>query len=248
MIENYDSHCARATIDRTHLDDTPMPVHGFTPEEEKTYGAYATEENGQIEINRAHNAVDMAKEYAAKHGTKEVTLPEQFSRHAALFSDEEAQKFPPDRGEGNHRIVLKEEAPDKFNCKVYPLGRREYEAEDKFLNENLAKGYITPSDSPYGFSTFMVPKKDSSEMRYIIDYRPLNRVTRKDVTPLPNLKQCIEDLQGSELFSKFDIRWGYNNVCIRPEDQWKGAFKTRCGLFEPKVMFFGMSNSPATFQ
>ena len=51
-----------------------------------------------------------------------------------------------------------------------------------------------------------------------------------------------------ELFSKFDVRWGYNNICIRPEDQWKGAFKTHRGLFEPKVMFFGMSNSPGTFQ
>jgi len=51
----------------------------------------------------------------------------------------------------------------------------------------------------------MVPKKDSKEKRYIIDYCPLNAVTRKDVTPLPNLVQCIEDLQGMEVFSKFDI-------------------------------------------
>jgi hypothetical protein len=74
------------------------------------------------------------------------------------------------------------------------MSKREQEAEDKFLDENLAKGYIIPSNSPYGFSMFMVPKKDSNKMRYIIDYRPLNAVTRKDVTPLPNLAQCIEDL------------------------------------------------------
>ena len=94
----------------------------------------------------------------------------------------------------------------------------------------------------------MVPKKDSKEKWYIIDYRPLNAVTRKDVTPLPNLGQCISDLQGMEIFSKFDIRWGYNNIRIREGDEWKGAFKTQRGLFEPKVMFFGMSNSPASFQ
>jgi len=94
----------------------------------------------------------------------------------------------------------------------------------------------------------MVPKKDSKEKRYIIDYCPLNVVTRKDVTPLPNLKQCIENLQGMELFSKFDIRWGYNNIWIHEGDQWKAAFKTCQGLFKPKVMFFGMSNSPASFQ
>jgi len=66
--------------------------------------------------------------------------------------------------------------------------RDEQKAEDQFINKNLAKGYITPSDSPYGFSTFMVPKKDSKEKWYIIDYCPLNAVTQKDVTPLPNLK------------------------------------------------------------
>jgi len=120
--------------------------------------------------------------------------------------------------------------------------------EDEFLDENLEKGYIVPSDSPYGFSTFMVPKKDSKEKRYIIDYRPLNAVTKKDITPLPNLAQCIEDLQGMELFSKFDIRWGYNNIRIHEGDEWKGTFKTHRGLYEPKVMFFGMSNSPLTFQ
>jgi len=120
--------------------------------------------------------------------------------------------------------------------------------EDEFLDENLEKGYIVPSDSPYGFSTFMVPKKDSKEKRYIINYRPLNAVTKKDVTPLPNLAQCIKDLQGMELFSKFDIQWGYDNIRIREGNEWKGTFKTRHGLYEPKVMFFGMSNSPPTFQ
>jgi len=86
------------------------------------------------------------------------------------------------------------------------LSKAEQEAEDKFLDENLAKGYIVLSNSPYGFSTFMVPKKDSKEKRYIINYHPLNAVTRKDVTPLSNLVQCIKDLQGMEVFSKFDIR------------------------------------------
>jgi hypothetical protein len=85
------------------------------------------------------------------------------------------------------------------------MSRKEQEEENKFLDDNLAKGYIEPSDSPYSFSTFMVPKKDLDKLHYIIDYRPLNAVTRKDITPLPNLAECIEDLQGMELFSKFDV-------------------------------------------
>ena len=160
---------------------------------------------GPIEVNCIHTAVEMAHKYTQENKEEKVTLPPEFKKHEALFSDEEANKFPPSRGEGNHKIILLENAPTRFNCKVYPLSRNEQEAEDKFLDENIAKGYITPSDSPYGFSTFMVPKKDSKEKWYIIDYRPLNTVTRKDITPLPNLAQCIEDLQEMELFSKFDI-------------------------------------------
>ena len=215
------------------------PWSGVTPLEIK---------GGPVEVNRTHTAVEMAHKYKSEHGKMEVILPEEFKCHMALFSDEAANKFPPAQGDGDHKIVLMDTAPTHFNCKTYPLSRGEQDAENKFINENLEKGYIIPLDSPYSFSTFMVPKKDSKEKRYIINYCPLNAVTRKDITPLPNLKQCIKNLQGMELFSKFNIRWGYNNICIHEGDQWKAAFKTRWGLFEPKVMFFGMSNSPASFQ
>jgi hypothetical protein len=160
----------------------------------------------------------MAHKYAEENKKEEVKLPKEFEKHVALFSDEEASKFPLSR-KWDHKIKLTENAPASFNCKVYPMSKREQEVEDKFLDENLAKGYIVPSDSPYGFSTFMVPKKDSNKMRYIIDYCPLNAITRKDVTPLPNLVQCIEDLQGMELFSKFNVQWGYNNIRIHETDQ-----------------------------
>jgi len=203
---------------------------------------------GPVEIKHTHNAIEMAHKYDQEHVKEEIKLPEKFKRHKALFSDKEANAFPLAQGEGNHKIELLETAPKSFNCKVYPLSQGEQETEDKFINKNLAKGYIVLSDSPYGFSTFMVPKKDSKEKRYIIDYRPLNAITRKDVTPLPNLNQCISDLQGMEIFSKFNIRWGYNNIRICEGDEWKGAFKTQRGLFKPKVMFFGMSNSPTSFQ
>ena len=119
----------------------------------------------------------MVHNFMKQNGKTTITLPEEFKQHAALFSDEEAKQFPPSRP-WDHKIELKEDMPDKFNCKIYPMSLKEQAAEDKFLDENLEKGYITPSDSPYGFSTFMVPKKDSDEMQYIIDYRPLNAVTQ----------------------------------------------------------------------
>ena len=83
------------------------------------------EKSGPVEINRTHMATEMAHRYTEQHGKQEVTLPEEFKRHTALFSDEEAKAFPPARGEGDHKIELLETAPASFNCKVYPLSQAE---------------------------------------------------------------------------------------------------------------------------
>ena len=80
-----------------------------------------------------------------------------------------------------------------------------------------------------------------------MDYCILNKWTVCDNYPLPLITNIIERLQGKTLFSKFDIRWGYNNICIKEEDRWKAAFKTPFGLYEPTVMYFGLTNSLANF-
>ena len=80
------------------------------------------------------------------------------------------------------------------------------------------------------------------------DYRPLNKWTKKNRNVSPLIPSVVDRLAGCTLFTKFDIRWGYNNIRIKPGDEWKAAFLTPEGLFEPTVMFFGLTNSPATFQ
>jgi len=132
---------------------------------------------GPVEVNCTHTAVEMADKYTSEHRKEEVILLEEFKCHTTLFSDKEANKFLLACRDRDHKIVLIDTAPTCFNCKVYLLSRDEQEAENKFIDKNLEKGYIAPLDSPYGFSTFMVPKKDLKEKRYIIDYRPLNTVT-----------------------------------------------------------------------
>ena len=146
----------------------------------------------------------MAYKYAEQYKKEDIVLPAEFKRHTAQFSDEEAKKISP-FCPYDHKIELTANTPDKFNYKTYPITLKDQEAENKFLDKNLEKGYIIPSESLYGFSTFMVSKKDSGEKCYIINYQPLNTVTCQDIAPLPNLAQCIEDLQGLELFSKLDI-------------------------------------------
>ena len=81
-----------------------------------------------------------------------------------------------------------------------------------------------------------------------MDYRALNKITIKNTYPLPLASDIINKLKGAKVFTKFDVRWGYHNIHIKEGDEWKAAFVTNRGLFEPKVMFFGLTNSPATFQ
>ena len=80
------------------------------------------------------------------------------------------------------------------------------------------------------------------------DYRKLNQVTIKDKTPLPLIGEVIDKLKEARYFNKLDLIWGYNNVQIKEGDEWKAAFLTNKGLFEPKVIYFGLCNSLGTFQ
>jgi len=94
---------------------------------------------------------------------------------------------------------------------------------------------------------FFIKKKDGS-LRLVQDYCALNAVTVKNRYPLPLISKLVSQLRGAKYFTKLDTRWGFNNVCIKSGDEWKAAFRTNHSLFEPLVMFFGMTNSPATFQ
>jgi len=118
---------------------------------------------------------------------------------------------------------------------------------DSFLEENLCTGRIRPSKSPIAAPVFFIKKKDGS-LRLVQDYQALNSMTVKNKYPLPLNSELVSQLRGARYFTKLDVRWGFNNVRIKPGDEWKAAFRTNRGLFEPLVMFFGMTNSPATFQ
>jgi Reverse transcriptase (RNA-dependent DNA polymerase)/RNase H-like domain found in reverse transcriptase len=134
-----------------------------------------------------------------------------------------------------------------IKCKTYPLTKPEMEAAKKFLDENQAMGYIEPTNSPYSSPFFFIKKKDGT-LRPVQDYREINKWTICDIYPIPQITHILEQLQGKTLFMALDIRWGYNNIQIKPEDQYKAAFQTPYGLYQPNVMYFGLTNSPPTFQ
>ena len=124
--------------------------------------------------------------------------------------------------------------------------RKKWKQQKKFIDEHVKKGYIMESNSPYA-SPFFFQAKKMGKLRSIMDYRVLNSLTVRDTYPLPLINTILDQLQGKSLFTKFDIRWGYNNIRIKEEVQWKAAFKTPFGLYQPQVIFFGLTNSPTTF-
>ena len=144
-------------------------------------------------------------------------------------------------------IKFKKGTPDAIDCKVYPMSQKEDEALKDFLAEQLEKGYIRPSKSHYASSFFFISKKDG-KLHPVQDYQRINDCTIRNQYPLPLIMNLITDLQGAHIYTKLDIRWGYNNVRIKEGDEHKAAFKTHYSLYEPTVMFFGLTNSPATFQ
>ena len=116
----------------------------------------------------------------------------------------------------------------------------------KEVRKLLEEGYIRPSMSPWGAPVVLAKKKDGT-MRFCIDFRKLNDVTKKDAYPLPRIEECLDALNGSQYFSTMDLASGYWQVAMDPVDREKTAFTTHVGLYEWNVMPFGLCNAPATF-
>jgi hypothetical protein len=162
-----------------------------------------------------------------------------------VFSAQQYDQLPEHRP-WDHAINLTEgfKASD---CKIYPLSPSEQQSLQDFLGENLSNGRIHPSKSPMASPFFFIKKKDGT-LRPIQDYRCLNTGTIKNKYPLPLIQELLDKTKNSKFFTKLDVRWGYYNIRIKEGDEWKAAFRTNRGLFEPTVMFFGLTNAPATFQ
>ena len=184
------------------------------------------------------------KKIEVDHKKIEEMIPKRFLKWRKVFGKVESERIPT-RKIWDHAIDLKETfKPQKG--RIYPLSKNKREEVQNFINDQLRKGYIRPSKSPQTSSVFFVGKKNRSK-RIVIDYRNLNNQTVKNNYPLLLITDLIDNMGSKQVFTKIDLQWGFNNIRIKEGDEWKGVFMTHVGSFEPTVIFFGMTNSPATF-
>ena len=164
---------------------------------------------------------------------------------ADVFPEQLPPGLPPERPVG-HAIPLQPGAGPV--CRpMYRYSPAELEEIKRQLTDYLAKGHIEPSCSPFGAPVLFVEKKDGG-LRMCVDYRALNKLTIPNRYPLPRIDELMDQLHGAKYFSCLDLQSGYHQIRIAPEDVEKSAFRTPYGLYQFKVLSFGLTNAPATFQ
>lgn len=183
----------------------------------------------------------MAEQTDTARGRSERKVIEEYRD---VFPKDLPPGLPPER-EVDHRIELLPGATPASR----PMGRMSSKELDELkaqLQQLTESGFIQPSKSPFGAPVLFVKKKDGS-MRMCVDYRALNALTVKNRYPLPRIDELFDRLQGAKVFSKLDLRSGYHQIRVHPDDVPKTAFRTRYGHFEFLVLPFGLTNAPATF-
>ena len=162
-----------------------------------------------------------------------------------LFSEKEANKLPPHRLYDYKIKFIKSKQP-KYGP-LYSMSQRELQVLKKFLDENLAKGFIRTSLSPAAAPVLFV-KKPGGGLRLCVNYRALNAITIKNRYPLPLIQETLDRLAKAKYFTKLDIVAAFNKIRMAEGEEWKTVFRTRYGLFESLIMNFGLCGAPSSFQ
>lgn len=163
-----------------------------------------------------------------------------------VFTDELPAELPPRRNVG-HSIPTEPGHVPPFRP-MYRLSPMETREAKEQITKLLEKGLIEPSTSPYGAPILFVPKPNGRGLRMCLDLRALNSVTIKNRYPLPRIDDLLDKITGASYFTSLDLTAGYHQIRITNEDIPKTAFRTPFGHFQFKVLTFGLTNAPATFQ
>lgn len=185
------------------------------------------------------------REAALQDPELQEKLPQTYWEYADCFSKPASNEMPPHRSY-DHKILLNSDA--KLGTgPLYSMSHDELRTVREYLRDNLDKGFIVPSSAPFSSPVLFVKKADGS-LRFCIDFRKLNDLTRKDVYPLPLIDETLARLKGAKIFTKLDIRQAFHRIRMDPDSEELTTFRTRYGNYKCKVLPFGLTNGPATYQ
>ena len=195
---------------------------------------------------------DIQKALAVRSKTDPRTkLPKHYHQFLTVFDTDEAEKLPPVRGPGvDHAIEIEKKDGKEQRVPwgpLYNMSREELLVLRTTLTKLLNKGFIRVSHSPAAAPVLFV-RKPGGGLRFCVDYRGLNQVTRKDRYPLPLVYETLRNIGKAKWFSKLDVVAAFHKIRIAEGDEWMTAFRTRYGLYEWMVTPFGLANAPSTFQ
>jgi hypothetical protein len=244
MVEENEDESPHVNMDETDEEAQDMGL-AFDNDLDSEVDDFTIEEDDRVFMEMVHpvdhHHVICALSTVSRHlvepfaknskpkGFEDIVLTSLYA-YADVFSETAFDSLA-EHHKWDHAIELEYEPSPGFH-KVYPMTLTEQTEMDAFLEEALATGCIRQSKSPLGAPVFFIKKKDG-KLCFVQNYRAPNAITRKNWYPLPLINDLIHQLKDAHYFTKLDIRWGYNNVHIHEGDEWKAAFRTNRGLFEP---------------